>query len=251
MIGLVQLEHLVVGVLEKEPLLARVHALVGHRVAALPRGGSGEGGSEVHGQRLARTGVPLAQIARDVVHAIGEQLVHIGVLRPVHLGDVVDLLGRQRPEVDGGQKIVECRATLEGRDHVGRHRSRLRREILLHIFHKTPLSPLGHVSRLIGDAPFGPPAFRCQTRIGTDAHRLRRGRPWSPVGPELTRHRGMRAAQAPPLRSCVGSGLTACPAIFRPPKREGGAAGRRGPNEGAPQGWMWRPLREYRRYFFS
>ena len=168
-VGLVQLENLVVSVLEHEPLFARVHALVGHRVAALPRGGSGEGGSEVHGQRLARAGVPLAQIARDIVHPVGEQLVHIGIFRPIHLGDVIDLLSRQRPEVDGRQKVVERRATLEGRDHVLRHHSLIGRSDAHLIYHVSPL--LSDSPVLVGHKPRSARALR---RTGTATSKKRR-----------------------------------------------------------------------------
>lgn len=100
----------------------------------------------------------MRQIARDIVHPVGEQLVHIGIFRPIHLGDVIDLLSRQRPEVDGRQKVVERRATLEGRDHVLRHHSLIGRSDAHLIYHVSPLlsdSPVlvGHKPRSAQSAP--------------------------------------------------------------------------------------------------
>ena len=106
-------EHLLVALLVHEPFIAGEHRLVRHRRLALVRRRAGERSGEVHGKLLARAAVATAQITRHVVEAFGEHIVDVGVSREVCGGHGVDLLLRERLEIQARQRLVKRRARFQ------------------------------------------------------------------------------------------------------------------------------------------
>ena len=106
--------HLAETLLVHEAVFACEDRLVRHGGLALVGLDAREGAREVHSHLVARAGVALAQVTRDVVHTVGEVFVELGIGGKVLTGHGLYLLGGKRHPEKARKRLIESGAALEG-----------------------------------------------------------------------------------------------------------------------------------------
>ena len=113
-LGLEGVVHLAETLLVHEAVFAREDRLVRHGGLTLVGLDAREGAREVNGHLVARAGVALAQVARDVVNAVGKVFIELGIGGEVLAGHGLYLLGGKRHPEKACKRLIESGAALKG-----------------------------------------------------------------------------------------------------------------------------------------